>query len=119
MLRLVFDEDETTIHFWSLPGIFLWYSGLIVAVIITQAISPPQADGSTTYSTYNGWAHVSQTVVSLKTLCFLNCKFCRSCVSSFLLQNQMLPYTSLLNTNSLLLVYAADAHVSLQVAPLV
>jgi len=33
--------------------------GLIVAVIITQAISPPNADGTTTYSTYNGWAHLA------------------------------------------------------------
>lgn len=33
--------------------------GLIVAVIITQSISPPNADGTTTYSTYNGWAHLA------------------------------------------------------------
>ena len=34
--------------------------GLIVAVIITQAISPPNADKTTTYSAYNGYAHVSR-----------------------------------------------------------
>lgn len=33
--------------------------GLIVAVILSQAITPPNADGFTTYSVYNGWAHVS------------------------------------------------------------
>jgi len=31
--------------------------GLIVAVILTQSITPPNADGLTTYSVYNGWAH--------------------------------------------------------------
>lgn len=33
--------------------------GLIVAVIITQSISPPNADMSTSYSTYNGYAHMA------------------------------------------------------------
>jgi V-type H+-transporting ATPase proteolipid subunit len=33
--------------------------GLIVAVIITQAITPPTANAYTQYSIYNGWAHVS------------------------------------------------------------
>ena len=33
--------------------------GLIVAVILTQAIAPPAADKTTTYSLYNGMAHVS------------------------------------------------------------
>jgi len=33
--------------------------GLIVAVIIAQAISPPNADSSTSYSIYNGWAHLA------------------------------------------------------------
>jgi len=33
--------------------------GLIVAVIITQSITAPNADGTTTYSTYNGWAHLA------------------------------------------------------------
>ncbi|OEU20035.1 V-type ATPase 16 kDa proteolipid subunit [Fragilariopsis cylindrus CCMP1102] len=33
--------------------------GLIVSVIITQAISPPGADGSNTYSTYNGYVHLA------------------------------------------------------------
>jgi V-type H+-transporting ATPase proteolipid subunit len=36
--------------------------GLIVAVIITQSISPPAADNSTTYSQYDGYAHVSSCV---------------------------------------------------------
>mmetsp|Transcript_9520 Transcript_9520/g.11767 ORF Transcript_9520/g.11767 Transcript_9520/m.11767 type:complete len:201 (-) Transcript_9520:257-859(-) len=31
--------------------------GLIVAVIITQAISQPDANGYATYSVYNAWAH--------------------------------------------------------------
>lgn len=34
--------------------------GLIVAVIITQAISPPGADKLNTYSVYNGYTHVSK-----------------------------------------------------------
>jgi ATP synthase proteolipid subunit len=33
--------------------------GLIVSVIIVQAILPPDNTGYTTYSIYNGWAHVS------------------------------------------------------------
>jgi ATP synthase proteolipid subunit len=33
--------------------------GLIVSVIITQAISPPGGDGYNTYSVYNGYTHVS------------------------------------------------------------
>jgi len=33
--------------------------GLIVAVIITQAISMPAADATTTYSVFNGWAHLA------------------------------------------------------------
>ena len=32
--------------------------GLIVSVIITQAVSMPGADGANTYSTYNGYTHV-------------------------------------------------------------
>ena len=32
--------------------------GLIVSVIITQAISTPGGDGSNTYSIYNGYTHV-------------------------------------------------------------
>jgi V-type H+-transporting ATPase proteolipid subunit len=32
--------------------------GLIVSVIITQAISPPGGDGSNTYSLFNGYVHV-------------------------------------------------------------
>ena len=33
--------------------------GLIVSVIITQAVAPPsQADGTNTYSTYNAYTHV-------------------------------------------------------------
>jgi V-type H+-transporting ATPase proteolipid subunit len=34
-------------------------SGLIVAVILTQAIRPPNADNTTTYSMYNGYAHMA------------------------------------------------------------
>ena len=33
--------------------------GLIVSVIITQAISPPGGDQRNTYSVYNGYCHVS------------------------------------------------------------
>ena len=33
--------------------------GLIVSVIITQAISSPGGDGYNTYSTFNGYVHVS------------------------------------------------------------
>jgi V-type H+-transporting ATPase proteolipid subunit len=33
--------------------------GLIVAVIIAQAITPPNANKSTVYSAYNGYSHVS------------------------------------------------------------
>jgi ATP synthase proteolipid subunit len=33
--------------------------GLIVSVIITQAITSPGGDGSNTYSVYNGYTHVS------------------------------------------------------------
>jgi V-type H+-transporting ATPase proteolipid subunit len=33
--------------------------GLIVAVIISQAISPPGSDMLNTYSVYNGYTHVS------------------------------------------------------------
>ncbi|EED94908.1 ATP synthase subunit, partial [Thalassiosira pseudonana CCMP1335] len=33
--------------------------GLIVAVILTQAIRPPNADNTTTYSMYNGYAHMA------------------------------------------------------------
>jgi V-type H+-transporting ATPase proteolipid subunit len=33
--------------------------GLIVAVIISQAISPPGSDMKNTYSVYNGYVHVS------------------------------------------------------------
>jgi V-type H+-transporting ATPase proteolipid subunit len=33
--------------------------GLIVAVIITQAISSPSGDGYTTYSLYSGYAHLA------------------------------------------------------------
>lgn len=33
--------------------------GLIVAVIITQSISTPSADKTTTYSVFNGWAHLA------------------------------------------------------------
>jgi V-type H+-transporting ATPase proteolipid subunit len=35
--------------------------GLIVAVIITQAISPPGAGGHNSYSVYNGYCHVSKS----------------------------------------------------------
>ena len=37
--------------------------GLIVSVIIAQAILPPNADKSTNYSLYNGYAHVSHRLV--------------------------------------------------------
>ena len=40
--------------------VFLFISGLIVAVILTQAIRPPNADQTTSYSMYNGYAHVSE-----------------------------------------------------------
>ena len=33
--------------------------GLIVSVIIAQAITPPNANKSTVYSAYNGYSHVS------------------------------------------------------------
>jgi len=33
--------------------------GMIVAVIITQAISPPSAEYTTVYSLYNGYAHLA------------------------------------------------------------
>ena len=33
--------------------------GLIVSVIITQAILPPDANQYTQYSVYNGWAHLA------------------------------------------------------------
>ena len=33
--------------------------GLIVAVILTQSIRPPAADGTTSYSMYNGYAHMA------------------------------------------------------------
>ncbi|KAL7514516.1 hypothetical protein ACHAXN_011805 [Cyclotella atomus] len=33
--------------------------GLIVAVILTQAIRPPNADQTTSYSMYNGYAHLA------------------------------------------------------------
>jgi V-type H+-transporting ATPase proteolipid subunit len=33
--------------------------GLIVAVIITQAIVPPGSNGVNTYSSFNGYVHVS------------------------------------------------------------
>jgi len=33
--------------------------GLIVAVILTQAIRPPSSGGYTTYSMYNGYAHMA------------------------------------------------------------
>lgn len=33
--------------------------GLIVSVIITQAISSPGGDGYNTYSIFNGYVHVS------------------------------------------------------------
>lgn len=33
--------------------------GLIVAVILAQAIKPPGADGAATYSEYNGWLHLA------------------------------------------------------------
>mmetsp|Transcript_24172 Transcript_24172/g.35823 ORF Transcript_24172/g.35823 Transcript_24172/m.35823 type:complete len:205 (+) Transcript_24172:70-684(+) len=33
--------------------------GLIVAVIITQAITSPSSDASTTYSVFNGWSHLA------------------------------------------------------------
>eukprot|EP00546_Thalassionema_frauenfeldii_P013499 CAMPEP_0178913532 /NCGR_PEP_ID=MMETSP0786-20121207/10896_1 /TAXON_ID=186022 /ORGANISM="Thalassionema frauenfeldii, Strain CCMP 1798" /LENGTH=205 /DNA_ID=CAMNT_0020586287 /DNA_START=45 /DNA_END=662 /DNA_ORIENTATION=+ len=33
--------------------------GLIVAVIITQSISTPSSDGSTSYSVFNGWSHLA------------------------------------------------------------
>jgi V-type H+-transporting ATPase proteolipid subunit len=36
--------------------------GLIVSVIITQAISPPGGEGYNTYSVYNGFTHVSTHV---------------------------------------------------------
>jgi V-type H+-transporting ATPase 16kDa proteolipid subunit len=32
--------------------------GLIVAVIISQAVGPPSNDGYNTYSTYTGYTHV-------------------------------------------------------------
>lgn len=38
--------------------------GLIVAVIITQAIAPPSASQYTTYSLYNGYSHVRLLCVS-------------------------------------------------------
>ena len=33
--------------------------GLIVAVILTQSIRPPAADGTTAYSQFNGYAHMA------------------------------------------------------------
>ena len=33
--------------------------GLIVAVILTQSIRPPATDGTTTYSMFNGYAHMA------------------------------------------------------------
>lgn len=33
--------------------------GLIVAVILTQAIRPPASDGTTSYSMFNGYAHMA------------------------------------------------------------
>ena len=33
--------------------------GLIVSVIIAQAITAPNADSSTSYSLFNGWAHLA------------------------------------------------------------
>jgi hypothetical protein len=35
--------------------------GLIVSVIITQSVSMPGGDGANTYSTYNGYTHVSRS----------------------------------------------------------
>jgi len=35
--------------------------GLIVSVIITQSISSPGGDGYNTYSTFNGYVHVSRS----------------------------------------------------------
>jgi len=40
--------------------------GLIVSVIITQAVVPPNQDGSgNTYSEYNGYTHVSTVIMSV------------------------------------------------------
>lgn len=42
--------------------------GLIVSVIITQSVIPPNSDMTTQYSVYNGYAHVSNyACVILKT----------------------------------------------------
>jgi ATP synthase subunit C len=41
--------------------------GLIVSVIITQAVSMPGADGANTYSTYNGYTHVRSCALILST----------------------------------------------------
>jgi V-type H+-transporting ATPase proteolipid subunit len=51
--------------------------GLIVAVIITQSITPPAADKSTTYSQYNGWTHVSDLnkCVSVPNSCTEYCTY--------------------------------------------
>jgi len=37
----------------------LTYSGLIVAVILTQAITTPTAEGKTQYSVFNGYCHLA------------------------------------------------------------
>ena len=48
--------------------------GLIVAVIITQAISQPGGDGYNTYSVYNGFTHVSWPITIPSALVlFVNC----------------------------------------------
>jgi len=38
--------------------------GLIVSVIITQAVVPPNQDATNVYSSYNGYTHVSFTKTS-------------------------------------------------------
>ena len=44
--------------------------GLIVSVIITQAVTPPNQDGSgNAYSEYNGYVHVSGRIVFCSGVC--------------------------------------------------
>lgn len=50
--------------------------GLIVAVIITQAVVPPSAGFGNTYSAYNGYTHVRFVCVFLLLLFAIFCIFC-------------------------------------------
>jgi ATP synthase proteolipid subunit len=84
--------------------------GLIVSVIITQAIIPPtQSDSSNTYSSYNGYTHVR--IYKFCTLCFspLACIESHSIIENN--SHEILTISFFPSYDSWQLVYVVDYHV--------